>query len=82
MWVLSRAEGAGQSLASSFNIGTFNLGNALGAWAGGIVIDQGPDLAMVPITAALFPLLVIVTVLIAVRAGRNATLASSCNPVH
>ncbi|MFC3204873.1 hypothetical protein [Aquamicrobium soli] len=82
MWVLSKAEGAGQSLASSFNIGAFNLGNAIGAWAGGVVIDQGPGLAVVPITAALFPLLAIVTALIAVRASKGATLTPSCNPVH
>ena len=42
MSVLSRAEGASQSLASSFNIAAFNLGNAIGAWAGGAVIDHGP----------------------------------------
>lgn len=82
MWVLSKAEGAGQSLASSFNIGAFNLGNAIGAWVGGMVIDQGPGLAVVPITAALFPFLAIVTALIAVRAGKSVTLTPSCNPVH
>ena len=82
MWVLSKAEGAGQSLASSFNIGAFNLGNAIGAWAGGIVIDQGPGLAVVPVTAALFPLLAIATALIAVRASKGAALSPSCNPAH
>lgn len=82
MWVLSKAEGAGQSLASSFNIGAFNLGNAIGAWAGGMVIDQGPGLAVVPLTAALFPLLAIAAALIAVRASKSATLTPSCNPVH
>ncbi|MFT3974897.1 MAG: MFS transporter [Amaricoccus sp.] len=82
MWVLSKAEGAGQSLASSFNIGAFNLGNAIGAWAGGMVIDHGPGLVVVPITAALFPLLAIATALIAVRASKGAALSSSCNPVH
>jgi DHA1 family inner membrane transport protein len=56
MWVLSKAEGAGQSLASSFNIAAFNLGNALGAWAGGAVIEQGPGLTAVPLVSALFPL--------------------------
>lgn len=56
MWVLSREEGAGKSLASSFNIAAFNLGNAIGAWAGGIVIDHGPGLTFVPIVAATFPL--------------------------
>ena len=56
MWVLERANGVGQSLASSFNIAAFNLGNAIGAWAGGAVIDHGPGLAWVPLVAALFPL--------------------------
>ncbi|WP_432346314.1 hypothetical protein [Shinella yambaruensis] len=32
MWVLSKAEGAGRSLASNFNIEAFNLGNATSAW--------------------------------------------------
>ncbi len=36
--VLEKAGGAGQSLASSLNIAAFNLGNALGAWLGGVVI--------------------------------------------
>lgn len=63
MWVLAKADGAGQSLASSFNIGAFNLGNAGGAWLGGLVIDHGPGLdavtwvaALVPLTAALVAL--------------------------
>jgi MFS transporter, DHA1 family, inner membrane transport protein len=81
MWVLSKAEGAGQSLASSFNIGAFNLGNALGAWAGGIVIEHGPGLAIVPLTAAIFPLLAIATALVAIRANRRGALAPSRNPV-
>lgn len=77
MWVLSKAEGAGQSLASSFNIGAFNLGNAIGAWAGGMVIDHGPGLAMVPLAAALFPVIAIATALIAVRASWQTGLAAS-----
>ena len=44
MRVLEKAGGAGQSLASSLNIAAFNLGNALGAWLGGVVIDHGPGL--------------------------------------
>ncbi|WP_431284243.1 MFS transporter [Humitalea sp. 24SJ18S-53] len=73
MWVLSKAQGAGQSLASSFNIAAFNLGNAIGAWTGGMVIDHGPGLGMVPLIAALFPAAAIVTALLALRAGRVAT---------
>ena len=72
MWVLSKAEGAGQSLASSFNIAAFNLGNAVGAWAGGAVIEHGPGLAAVPLVAALFPLAAIAIAAIAARAGRPA----------
>ncbi|MBN9587113.1 MAG: MFS transporter [Afipia sp. 62-7] len=56
MWVLDKAQGAGQSLASSFNIAAFNLGNAIGAWLGGTVIDHGPGLESVPWIAALVPL--------------------------
>jgi DHA1 family inner membrane transport protein len=50
--VLGEAEG-GQNLASSLNIGAFNLGNAMGAWLGGVVIEQGPGLEAVPWVAAL-----------------------------
>lgn len=56
MWVLEKAEGAGQNLASSFNIAAFNLGNAGGAWLGGVVIDQGPGLGFVTWAAALVTL--------------------------
>ena len=70
MWVLSKTEGAGQSLASSFNIAAFNLGNAIGAWAGGLVIDHGPGLAAVPLTAALFPLSAILVAGLAVAQDR------------
>ncbi|GGC82025.1 MFS transporter [Chelatococcus reniformis] len=66
MWVLEKADGAGQSLASSFNIAAFNLGNALGAWVGGMVIDHGPGLAWAPLVAAVFPLAAVLTVALAV----------------
>ena len=56
IWVMEKAAGAGQSLASSFNIAAFNLGNAIGAWLGGFVIDHGPGLGAVPWVAALVPL--------------------------
>lgn len=38
--VLDQASGA-PTLASAVNIGAFNLGNALAAWLGGLVIDAG-----------------------------------------
>jgi DHA1 family inner membrane transport protein len=39
-WVLDQAHGA-PTLASAVNIGAFNLGNALAAWLGGVVIAAG-----------------------------------------
>ncbi|NKF22051.1 MFS transporter [Solimonas marina] len=56
LWVLEQADGAGQSLASSFNIAAFNLGNAFGAWLGGAVIEHGGGLVALPWVAALLPL--------------------------
>ncbi|SFL06736.1 MFS transporter [Azotobacter beijerinckii] len=67
MWVLEKAQGAGQSLASSFNIAAFNLGNALGAWLGGLVIVHGPGLAALTWVAALIPLAALIVALVALR---------------
>ena len=39
-WVIDQAAGA-PTLASSANIGAFNLGNAVAAWLGGLVIAAG-----------------------------------------
>ncbi|WP_274423402.1 MFS transporter [Chelativorans sp. YIM 93263] len=75
MWVLGKAEGAGQGLASSFNIAAFNLGNAIGAWVGGVVIDHGPGLAALPLVAGFIPLAAIAVVLASIRHERVAALA-------
>ena len=50
--VLEKAGNAGRNLASSLNIAAFNLGNALGAWAGGVTIDAGLGFAALPLVAA------------------------------
>ncbi len=71
MWVLKKADGAGQSLASSFNIAAFNLGNALGAWLGGVVIDHGPGLGAITLVAGLVPLAAIASALVGLRAERR-----------
>ncbi|GAB3101016.1 MFS transporter [Lysobacter terrae] len=65
--VLQHAQGAGESLASSFNIAAFNLGNAIGAWLGGAVIVHGPGLGAVPWTAALMTLAGLAIVLWSLR---------------
>ncbi|CDX52270.1 putative efflux protein; MFS family [Mesorhizobium plurifarium] len=74
MWVLEKAEGAGQGLASSFNIAAFNLGNAIGAWLGGFVIDHGPGLGAVPLVAGLVPLAALGVVLMALRLERGRAI--------
>ena len=45
------------NLASTINIGAFNLGNAGGAFLGGLVIGHGFSLAAVPVAAAIVALL-------------------------
>jgi DHA1 family inner membrane transport protein len=75
IWVLEKAEGAGQSLASSFNIAAFNLGNAIGAWLGGFVIDHGPGLGAVPWVAALVPLAAFGVAAFAIHGERRRRLA-------
>ncbi|CDX45207.1 putative efflux protein; MFS family [Mesorhizobium sp. SOD10] len=74
MWVLEKAKGAGQGLASSFNIAAFNLGNAIGAWLGGFVIDHGPGLGAVPLVAGLVPLAALGVVLMALRLERGGAI--------
>ena len=71
MWVLEKAQGAGQGLASSFNIAAFNLGNAIGAWLGGLVIDHGPGLGAITWVAGLVPLAAIAVALAALRLQRR-----------
>lgn len=65
--ILQKARGMGQALASSLNIAAFNLGNAIGAWVGGLTIEHGPGLAHLPIVAAIFPVAAVGLALVAMR---------------
>ncbi len=69
--VLRHAAGAGQNLASSFNIAAFNLGNAAGAWLGGVAIERGAGLASLPWVAALVTLSGLAVAVLGVRLGRR-----------
>lgn len=81
MWVLEKAEGAGQGLASSFNIAAFNLGNAIGAWLGGAVIDHGPGLSAVIWIAGLVPMAAFAVAFAAQRMEhRRTTRKAVCDP--
>ncbi|WP_263142454.1 MFS transporter [Pseudomonas sp. RIT-PI-AD] len=49
--VVAFGQGA-PNLVSTLNIGAFNVGNALGAWVGGLVLSEGYGLTRVPLAAA------------------------------
>jgi DHA1 family inner membrane transport protein len=66
-WVLRQARGAGETLAASFNIAAFNLGNALGAWAGGVALSHGLGLGDLPWVALAMPAAATLAALAALR---------------
>ncbi|KQW77375.1 arabinose transporter permease [Devosia sp. Root413D1] len=77
LWVLEKAGGAGTSLASSLNIAAFNLGNALGAWLGGVALEQGLGLTALPLVGAVLPLLALALLLVSLLLRRHAPLVPS-----
>lgn len=77
LWVLRKAEGA-QSLASSLNIGAFNLGNAFGAWLGGAVIASGMGLPALTWVGALVPASALAVALYAIRRERTRDAVAVC----
>jgi len=58
------------NLVSTMNISAFNVGNALGAWVGGAVIQQGYGLTAVPVSAAALAVIGLVICLITFRGSR------------
>jgi len=76
IWVLEKASGAGQALASGLNIAAFNLGNAAGALLGGLIIDYGPGLGSITLIAALAPLASLAVALASFRLGRSSAVAA------
>jgi len=76
LWVMQKAAAA-PSLASSLNIGAFNLANALGAWLGSETIARGFGLTALPWVAALITLVGIALALFAVRSERRRTVRTS-----
>lgn len=69
--VLEKAGAEGRNLASSLNIAAFNLGNALGAWVGGVTIDHGPGLAALPVAAAALTVGGLAIALVSLRMDRS-----------
>jgi len=63
------------NLASTLNIGAFNVGNALGAWAGGQMITAGVALNFVPLAGALLAIVGLALALLALNRRPAKTLA-------
>ncbi len=82
LWVLQKTDPAGQNLASSLNIGAFNLGNALGAWLGGAVIEHGPGLGAVTWVAALVTLSGLALAMVAARLDARGRAAVAHAGTH
>ncbi len=64
-------------LSSSVNIGAFNLGNALGAAAGGAVISGGLGYTVVPVTGAIIAGMALLLVLFSGRANAERNCAAA-----
>ncbi len=59
-------------LVSTLNISAFNLGNALGAWLGGVVIENSAGLRGVPVAAAILAVAGLLTTLSIFRGGSRS----------
>jgi DHA1 family inner membrane transport protein len=68
---------AAPNLASTLNIGAFNLGNAGGAWLGGLAIGHGMGLDALPWVAAVVSIAALLLTWMAARmdapAGKRAS---------
>ncbi|UCO97261.1 MFS transporter [Metapseudomonas lalkuanensis] len=64
------------NLVSTLNIGAFNVGNALGAWVGGLVISHGFGLTSVPLAAAVLAILALLATLLTFS-NRNPELQAA-----
>jgi DHA1 family inner membrane transport protein len=77
--VLDAASGA-PNLASTLNQGAFNLGNAGGAWLGGLVIAAGRPLTELPWLGAGVALVALAVVAYSAQTDGQARLAAqACN---
>ncbi|AUT58519.1 MFS transporter [Paraburkholderia terrae] len=73
MRVVEKAKAA-PNLASTLNIGAFNVGNAGGAWLGGLAISHGYGLDALPYVAALVALAALALTWIAARMDAPAAV--------
>lgn len=60
-----------EDVASAFNIASFNVGIAMGAYVGGLIVAAPPGLGATPWVGALFVLLAVVVTLLSIRMNRQ-----------
>lgn len=78
MQIVAQASAA-PNLASTLNIGAFNIGNALGAWLGGLMLIQGFGLTTLPWVAAAMAVAALLLVLLSQQLeSRPETAAQVC----
>ncbi|MPW16113.1 MFS transporter [Paraburkholderia sp. CNPSo 3157] len=75
MRVVEKAKAA-PNLASTLNIGAFNVGNAGGAWLGGLAIGHGYGLDALPYVAAIVALAALAVTWIAARMDAPAAVVA------
>ncbi|WP_225034446.1 MFS transporter [Paraburkholderia sp. XV] len=75
MRVVEKAKAA-PNLASTLNIGAFNVGNAGGAWLGGLAISHGYGLDALPYVAALVALAALALTWVAARMDAPAAVVA------
>ncbi|MDY7548614.1 MFS transporter [Glaciimonas sp. Gout2] len=62
---------AAPNLVATLNIGAFNVGNALGAWVGGMVIAHGLGLQAIPIAAGALALVAVLAMQLSIRLAKT-----------
>lgn len=77
MQVVEKARQA-PNLASTLNIGAFNLGNALGAWLGGLMLLGGQPLSMLPWVAAATALAALLVVMLGMHLENRVPASQTC----
>ena len=70
MRIVATARGA-RNLASTVNQSAFNLGNALGAWIGAMLISGGVSYAMLPVASAILAALAALVGVLSLRSDRR-----------
>jgi DHA1 family inner membrane transport protein len=70
------AASEGPNLAATLNQGAFNVGNAGGAWIGGLALSAGVSYAHLPLVGAVLALLAVTVAVVSQALERSAPVAT------